>query len=69
MNTPYTPTTQAYIDQIKNSFFGRWITNHRVSFLVIALIIIYGLFVAIKIPKESAPDIKFGIVNIVTPYP
>ena len=29
----------------------------------------YGLFIAIKIPKESSPDIKFGIVQISTVYP
>jgi multidrug efflux pump subunit AcrB len=33
------------------------------------LIIGYGLFVAFTIPKESSPDIKFGIVNVTTVYP
>jgi multidrug efflux pump subunit AcrB len=33
------------------------------------LIISYGLYVAFTIPKESAPDIKFGIVGITTVYP
>jgi multidrug efflux pump subunit AcrB len=29
----------------------------------------YGLFIAFTIPKESSPDIKFGIVNVTTIYP
>jgi multidrug efflux pump subunit AcrB len=60
---------QAYLDDIKHSFFWRWIVNYKVSFLLITLVILYGLFIAIKIPKESSPDIKFGIVQISTVYP
>jgi multidrug efflux pump subunit AcrB len=33
------------------------------------LIIFYGLYVAFTIPKESSPDIKFGIVSVTTVYP
>jgi len=29
----------------------------------------YGLYIAFTIPKESSPDIKFGIVNVTTIYP
>lgn len=43
--------------------------NYKVSFLILALILGYGLFVAFTIPKESSPDIKFGIVSITTVYP
>jgi HAE1 family hydrophobic/amphiphilic exporter-1 len=30
---------------------------------------LYGVYIAITIPKESSPDIKFGIVNVTTIYP
>ena len=58
-----------YIDELSHTYFGRWIQNYKVSFLVIALLIIYGSIVLRKIPKESTPDIKFGIVQITTVYP
>ena len=59
----------SYLKEIKNSFFGRWIVNYKVSFLLIILIILYGSYSAFIIPKESAPDIKFGIVSVTTIYP
>jgi len=67
--TPLSSQAQWYLDRIKNSFFGRWIVNYKVSFLIIILIILYGLYTAFTIPKESTPDIKFGIVSITTVYP
>jgi multidrug efflux pump subunit AcrB len=32
------------------------------------LIVIAGLLAVFQIPKESSPDIKFGIISISTPY-
>lgn len=58
-----------YLEDIKQSFFWRWIVNYKVSFLLIVLVVLYGLYVAVTIPKESQPDIKFGIVNVTTVYP
>jgi multidrug efflux pump subunit AcrB len=52
-----------------DSFFSFWIKNYRVSFLVAFLIFATGLFSLYKIPKESSPDIKFGIILISTIYP
>ena len=63
------PQAQSYLEKIKNSFFWRWIVNYRVSFLILALVLWYGLYIAVTIPKESSPDIKFGIVNVSTVYP
>jgi multidrug efflux pump subunit AcrB len=40
-----------------------------VSFLFVVLLIISGSFALIQIPKESSPNIKFGIVLINTIYP
>lgn len=33
------------------------------------MLVLYGTFALIQIPKESSPNIKFGIVLINTPYP
>jgi len=52
-----------------NSFFHFWISNIRTSFLIIILIIIAWAFSLFSIPKESSPDIKFGIINISISYP
>jgi len=51
-----------------NNFFHFWIKNLRTSFLFLALIIIVGTFSLFSIPKESSPDIKFGIIRISTIY-
>lgn len=61
--------SSSYLEKIKNSFFWRWIVNYKVSFLIIILVVLYGLYVAFTIPKESSPDVKFGIVSISTVYP
>ena len=58
-----------YKEKIENTWFGWWIKNYKVSFLLIALLIGYGTFSLIRIPKESTPDIPFGIVQIATAYP
>jgi len=47
------------VDKIEQGFFGFWIRRYKVSFLVIFLIIVAGLFSLFTIPKESSPDIKF----------
>lgn len=40
----------------------------KVSFLLIAFILLTWIFSLYSIPKESSPDIKFGIISIVTTY-
>lgn len=52
-----------------HSFFSFWVRNLRVSFLAIFLIIVAWLFSLYSIPKESSPDIEFGILSISTVYP
>jgi multidrug efflux pump subunit AcrB len=54
---------------IKNWFFYFWLKNIRTSFLLIILIIIAWAFSLYSIPKESSPDIKFGIINVSVSYP
>ena len=51
------------------SFFSFWIENYRISFLVAFLLFFMWLFSLYQIPKESSPDIKFGIILISTIYP
>ncbi|USN58641.1 MAG: efflux RND transporter permease subunit [Candidatus Peribacteria bacterium] len=54
---------------MKTNFFNFWVRNTKTSFLFIALIVFAGLFSLMTIPKESSPDIKFGIISITTAYP
>ena len=58
-----------YLSNLENTYFGWFIKNARISFTIILLLIVYGGFSMITIPKESSPDIKFGIVSVVTAYP
>lgn len=54
---------------LESWFFWFWVKNKRLSFLVLFLIFISWLFSLFTIPKESFPDIKFGIIAISTSYP
>jgi len=54
--------------KLQTGFFTFWIENFKVSFLFLFLIIIAWVLAVIQIPKESSPDIKFGIISIATPY-
>jgi len=55
-------------EQIESWFFGFWVKKYRVSYLLIFLIIVAWIFSLYSIPKESSPDIKFGVISVVTPY-
>jgi multidrug efflux pump subunit AcrB len=52
-----------------SSFFSFWINRYRVSFLLAFLLLSSWIFSLYKIPKESTPDIKFGIISVSTIYP
>ena len=56
------------MEKLKKWFFTFWIENYKVSFLFLFLIVIVGMISLLAIPKESSPDIKFGIISITTPY-
>jgi multidrug efflux pump subunit AcrB len=58
-----------YLEKLENTRYGFFVKNYKLSFLIIILLIVYGSFAAYQIPKESSPDIKFGIVSITTAYP
>lgn len=55
--------------KIESAFFTFWVHRYRVSFLMAFLILASGVFSLFQIPKESMPDIKFGIISISTFYP
>ncbi len=50
-------------------FFGFWVKRYKVSYLAIFLLIITWLYSLFSIPKETSPDIKFGVIAISTVYP
>ncbi|MDD3144571.1 MAG: efflux RND transporter permease subunit [Candidatus Gracilibacteria bacterium] len=56
-------------EDLEKGFFGFWVRRFRVSYLVIFLLIVAGIFSLFSIPKESSPDIKFGIIGVTTVYP
>ena len=58
----------SYIRSLESGFFAFWIKKYRVSFLLLGLIILYGAFSTYTLPKESNPEIEFGIVGITTIY-
>lgn len=60
---------QHIIDKFEAGFLGFWIRKYRVSYLLIVAIIIMGAGALMAIPKESSPNIKFGMVAISTVYP
>ena len=55
-------------NMLEQWFYGFWVRKFKVSILITLLIIIYWFFSLWQIPKESAPDIKFGIIWINTIY-
>ena len=36
--------------------------------LLVLMIVLIGGYSLVTIPKESTPDIEFGIISVVTPY-
>lgn len=56
-------------EDLEKWFFWFWVRRFRVSYLVIFLLIIAWIFSLFSIPKESSPDIKFGIIWVTTIYP
>ncbi len=51
-----------------SGFYGFWVRNYRVGLMIVALISLLGISNLFTVPKESMPEIKFGIVQIGTAY-
>lgn len=56
-------------NKIFSWFFGFWVKKYRISYLLVLLLIGFGLISAINIPKESTPNVELGMINITTIYP
>jgi multidrug efflux pump subunit AcrB len=55
-------------EKLSSGFFGFWVNNYRIGIMMVILIAILGISGILSIPKESSPDIDFGIVQIGTAY-
>lgn len=56
-------------NKVMSGFFGFWVKKYRISYLLTLLLIAIGSMAAYQIPKESAPNVDLGMVNITTVYP
>lgn len=56
-------------EKISQWFFGFWIRQYRISYLVVITLIILGSVAIINIPKESSPSVKLWTIIISTAYP
>lgn len=56
-------------EQVTTGFFGFWVRKYRISYLITGVIVLMGLIAAMQIPKESSPNVEFGIILINTVYP
>jgi len=54
--------------KLESGFFGFWVKQRRSTFLFMLLIVFTGIYSLYQIPKESSPDIEFGIIAINTVY-
>lgn len=57
-----------YKEGLKKWFFGFWVKQRRFTFLVMWLVVLMWIQSLYSIPKESNPDIDFGIISITTVY-
>lgn len=57
-----------FVKKAEKSWLSYFVKNNKVAFLAALIIIVWGGSAAITIPKESAPDIDFGMVVISTFY-
>jgi len=62
------PSYSELRSQLLSGFYGFWVKNYRIGIMLVLLIGLLGISNLISIPKESSPDIKFGIIQIGTAY-
>ncbi len=55
-------------ERLYSDFYGFWVKNYRIGIMGVVMIALLGISGLLSIPKESSPDIKFGIVMISTGY-
>lgn len=54
--------------RLRQWFYGFWVKNYKMSFLVMLVLILAWISSLITLPKESSPDIDFWIIWINTIY-
>ena len=62
------PSYSELRSQLLSGFYGFWVQNYRIGIMLVLLIGLLGISNLLSIPKESSPDIKFGIIQIGTAY-
>jgi len=56
------------IEKARGSWMNIFIQNSKIAYLIVVFIVVWGAMSAYEIPKESAPAIDFGIVQVSTVY-
>lgn len=56
-------------NRTKNNFWTFFINNYRFTYVVIAAIVVFGVFSVVTIPKESSPEVDIPVVIITTILP
>lgn len=77
MKTPKRPSfsDSHYLDrltfdpELRNGFFGFFVTRTRVVLLLVLLLSAWGIFSYSELPQESNPEVKIPIAVVSTPYP
>ena len=55
--------------QEKRSIWEFFLDHYRFTMVIIATIVVLGIFAAFSLPKEANPEIDFPVVVISTPFP
>lgn len=56
------------IEKARKSWMNIFIERYKISYLVAVFIVIIGLLSLYRVPKESAPNIDFGIIQVGVSY-
>lgn len=56
-------------NKLESWFFWFWVARWKFTMLFALLILGIGIYSAVILPKESSPDIEFGIIQVTTIYP
>ena len=56
-------------NKVTSGFWGFWIKNYRLSYLMTILLIILGFVSIFTIPKEATPKVELGMVTVTAVYP
>lgn len=59
---------EKYMTKLEWGFFWFWIKKNKLSLLLALLILILWAYSLYDIPKESSPEIDFGIISVMTTY-